>query len=138
MSAPAISAAVMWHDVECGHYEADLELWRELAAAAGGTVLDVGAGTGRVALRLAEAGHAVVALDRDAVLLAALDERARATGLAVETVVADAAAFDLGGRGFGLVAVPMQTVPLLPRAGAPAGLFALAPRAPRPGGPRRP
>ena len=46
----------IWHDVECGAYEADLELWRELAREAPEGVLDVGAGTGRVALRLARAG----------------------------------------------------------------------------------
>ena len=44
---------VAWHDVECGGYDADLPLWRELAARRGGPVLDVGAGTGRVALDLA-------------------------------------------------------------------------------------
>ena len=56
-------SAAIWHDIECGAYTADLPLWEELAA--GGTVLDVGAGTGRVALRLARAGCAVTALDRD-------------------------------------------------------------------------
>ena len=61
MTAPA----VIWHDVECGAYDADLALWRELAAAAGGPILDVGAGTGRVALDLARHGHEVVALDSD-------------------------------------------------------------------------
>ena len=45
------SAHVVWHDVECGGYDADLTLWQELAREAGGPVLDVGAGTGRVALR---------------------------------------------------------------------------------------
>ena len=30
----SVSAAVMWHDVECGGYDADLRLWRELAARA--------------------------------------------------------------------------------------------------------
>jgi SAM-dependent methyltransferase len=39
-------------------------------------VLDVGAGTGRVALALAADGHEVVALDREPDLLAALRERA--------------------------------------------------------------
>jgi SAM-dependent methyltransferase len=126
---------VMWHDVECGRYAADLALWDELARATGGAVLDVGAGTGRVALRLARAGHAVTALDHDALLLSTLRERARAAGVEVETVVADAAAFELDGT-FGLVAVPMQTIQLLPdRAGfftsarrvlAPGGLVALA------------
>ena len=55
---------VIWHDIECGGYAADLPLWRELAAAEAGPVLDVGAGAGRVALELARHGHAVTRGDR--------------------------------------------------------------------------
>jgi len=55
---------VIWHDVECGAYAADLPLWRDLAISHAGPVLDVGAGTGRVSLHLAGQGHRVVALDR--------------------------------------------------------------------------
>jgi SAM-dependent methyltransferase len=106
---------VIWHDLECGAYDEDLPLWHALARSADGPVLDVGAGTGRVSLELAERGVAVVALDADATLLAALDRRA--TGLPVETVVADARAFALPRR-FPLVLVPMQTLQLL---GGPAG-----------------
>ena len=124
-----MNAAVIWHDVECGAYAADLTLWRELAGAAPPGVLDVGAGTGRVTLRLALAGHRVTALDRDAVLLATLAGRARAAGVRVETVLADAAGFDVGEHRFGLVAVPMQTLQLLPGADARAGFYASAARA---------
>ena len=56
------SQAVIWHDVECGRYAADLPLWRGLADEASGPVLDVGAGTGRVAIDLARRGHEVTAL----------------------------------------------------------------------------
>ncbi len=101
---------VRWHDLECGAYVADLPLWRELAAAAEGPVLDVGAGTGRVALELARGGHEVTALDSDAELLRAL--RGRAGGLSVATALADARAFDLDGS-FGLCLAPMQTAQLL-------------------------
>jgi SAM-dependent methyltransferase len=101
---------VIWHDIECGGYDLDLPLWRELAAREGSPVLDVGAGTGRVALDLARRGHDVVALDRDAALLEALRERG--AGLPVSAVVADARDFALDRR-FALVVVPMQTLQLL-------------------------
>jgi SAM-dependent methyltransferase len=107
-------SAIMWHDVECGGYAEDLPLWRELAAAEAGPVLDVGAGAGRVALELARAGHDVTALDLDAELLAELRTRAQREGLTVRTEQADAAGFELSGPPFGLIAVPMQTIQLLP------------------------
>ncbi len=100
----------LWHDLECGAYGEDLPLWRALAGEAGGAVLDVGAGTGRVTLDLAAGGAAVVALDADAAVLRALEHRA--AGMSVETVVADARGFALGRR-FSLVLVPMQTLQLL-------------------------
>jgi SAM-dependent methyltransferase len=126
-----MNAKVGWHDVECGGYDADLELWDALAGAAGGPVLDVGAGTGRVTLALAAAGHEVTALDIDPELLEELARRAQAAGVRVETVVADAAHFDLAGREFALVAAPMQTIQLLP---ARDGFFACARRALADGG----
>jgi len=117
---------VIWHDIECGGYTADLPLWRELARAEAGPVLDVGAGAGRVALELARQGHDVTALDRDAALLAELAARARATGLEVRTELADAAGFELAGAPFGLIVVPMQTIQLLPGRAARAAFLASA------------
>ena len=127
---------VLWHDIECGGYDLDLPLWRELAAREGAPVLDVGAGTGRVALDLARRGHEVVALDRSAELLEALRERG--AGLAITTVAADARDFAIDRR-FPIVVVPMQTLQLLGGAGgrarflarvrehlAPGGLLAVA------------
>lgn len=101
-------SAVVWHDVECGSYAADLPLWEELAADAG-PVLDLGCGSGRVALHLGRRRHRVVGLDRDATLLAALRERA--AGLPVEAVAGDARDFALEGD-FGLAIAPMQLVQL--------------------------
>jgi SAM-dependent methyltransferase len=114
------STAVAWHDVENGSYDADMFLWRELAEAADGPVLDLGAGTGRVAADLAARGHEVVALDTDAELLAVLAQRAPG----IETVQADARAFQLD-RAFALVLAPMQLVQIL---GGPAQRVAMLER----------
>ena len=107
----------VWHDVECAAYTADADVWRELAAAAGGPILDLGCGTGRVALDLAARGHDVTGLDSDPALVAALRVRARERDLPVEATPGDARSFDLG-RSFALVISPMQVVQLL---GGPDG-----------------
>ena len=107
-----MSEAVIWHDVENGGYGADLQLWRELARQAGGPILDLGAGTGRVTLDLAAAGHHVTALDADPDLLDELAERARSRGLEVRCITADARALDAVGR-FSLVLAPMQFVQIM-------------------------
>lgn len=105
-----VPEVVIWHDLECGGYREDLAVWVALAARHPGVVLDIGAGTGRVTLALARAGHRVVALERDEALAAALV--ARADGLDVEVLVADACRFTIAER-VALAIVPMQTVHLL-------------------------
>ena len=112
--------SAIWHDVELGSYDADLTLWLELAAAANGAILDLGAGTGRVATHLAAHGHEVVALDMDADLLAVLAQRAPS----VATVRADARSFSLERR-FSLVIAPMQLAHIV---GGQAGRVAMLKR----------
>ncbi len=102
------TTAATWHDVEHGSYEADLPLWRELAASIGGPILDLGAGTGRVTVDLAARGHDVVALDSDPELLDELGTRDDS----VTTVHADARAFSLDSE-FSLIIAPMQLVQIL-------------------------
>ena len=107
--------SAIWHDLECGSYDVDINCWLQLADDFPGPVLDVGAGSGRLALQLAGNGRDVTALDIDPDLLAALssrDERAR-----VATICADARAFESAQR-FGLIIVAMLTVQLL---GGPTG-----------------
>src|SRR5687768_7204 len=107
----------LWHDVECAAYTADLELWRALADTTPGPVLDLGCGTGRIALDLAGRGHEVTGIDAESELIAALETRTRERGLSVDGVVGDARSFDLG-KTFALVISPMQVVQLL---GGPDG-----------------
>jgi SAM-dependent methyltransferase len=105
-----MSAAAVWHDVECGGYEADLALWERLAGEADGPLLELGCGTGRVALHLARRGFEVTGLDREPELLASLRERAG--GQPLEALLGDAREPGLE-REFALVAAPMQLLQLL-------------------------
>lgn len=117
MTAPP--AEVAFHDAECGSYSADLDAWEALAAATGGPVLELGCGTGRVALALAERGFEVTGADSDPGLIAALRERGG------DGVVADARTLDLG-RSFALIVAPMQVAQLM---GGPEGRRSLLERA---------
>jgi SAM-dependent methyltransferase len=102
---------VIWHDVECGGYEADLPLWEELADEAGGRVLELGCGTGRVMLHLARRGAPlVIGVEWDPDLVAAMWERRGR--LSADAEFCDVRDFDLPG-GFTLALAPMQLVQLL-------------------------
>jgi SAM-dependent methyltransferase len=129
---------VIWHDVECGSYEADLPLWRELTADRGGPVVDLGCGTGRVALDLARAGHEVVGIDVEPALVAELERRASDRGLPVHARLGDMTSAQLRPE-HPLVLATMQVIHLLAgpaeraralaairSALAPGGLAALA------------
>jgi SAM-dependent methyltransferase len=101
--------SVVWHEVECGAYAADLPLWEELAGQADGAILDLGCGSGRVAVHLARRDHAVSGLDIDPELVAAFAEQAE--GLLATAAVGDATDFALETE-FALVLAPMQLLQL--------------------------
>jgi SAM-dependent methyltransferase len=124
------TATAIWHDVECGSYGADLPLWGELAERCGGPVLELGCGTGRVALHLARRGHRVIGLDRDPDLLAALQQRASDL---VEPLLADARRFELGSPA-SLVLAPTHLLQLLADSGERAESLRCIAAALRPGG----
>lgn len=123
-AAPETLRAVIWHDLECGGYQADLPIWGELAGtlARDDQILEIGAGTGRVSLELARRGHAVTAIEHDPALLGELRERART--LPVTPVLADAHSFELEHRDFALCLVPMQTLQLFGGERGRAAFFA--------------
>jgi SAM-dependent methyltransferase len=68
------------YDLDLVEDPGDLDLYVALAARAGGPVLELAAGSGRLALQLAEAGHEVTAVDIDPAMLARLRGRAAAAG----------------------------------------------------------
>jgi SAM-dependent methyltransferase len=68
------------YDLDLQDDPGDLDLWLALADRADGRVLELAAGTGRVAVPLAEAGHPVTAVDLDRAML----DRARARAAAAD------------------------------------------------------
>lgn len=75
------AADAAFYDVIHGEGGDDLNFWLPFAAEQGGPILDVGAGTGRIALPLARAGHVVTALDPSPAMLDVARRRAAAEGL---------------------------------------------------------
>jgi len=86
----------------------DVRFWQGLAARAGGSVLELGCGTGRVSIPMAKAGARVVGLDRSATMLARGRKRARRSALAgsLQFVRGDVRALPFPAAGFRLVAAP--------------------------------
>jgi SAM-dependent methyltransferase len=92
----------------------DVAFYREMAAEHGGPVLELGIGTGRVALAIARDGHEVVGIERMAPMLARLRARLATEPLAVreriELVRGDIRRFRLEPRRFPLVIAPFNVM----------------------------
>ena len=89
----------------------DIEFYRGLAGETGGPILDVGCGTGRVAMALAADGHEVVGIDLSAPMLRLAEQRREALSADVAARLsfrqADMTTLDLG-RDFTLVVAPSR------------------------------
>jgi SAM-dependent methyltransferase len=89
----------------------DVQFYENLARSAGGPLLELGVGSGRVALPLARAGLNVVGIDTSASMLARarlnLEASDSMTG-SLELLQADMTRFDLGRR-FGMVFIAAST-----------------------------
>lgn len=88
-----------------GYPPALVDRLAELAGGRGAAVVDLGAGTGHLALPLAERGLAVTAVEPARAMREALVRAARERGLAVEAVAAAAEETGLPGGGFALAVV---------------------------------
>lgn len=96
------------YDLEYSGLTEDLDHYRRLARGAS-SVLELGAGSGRVTVPMAETGTPVVAVDLSAPMLEKLQRRVDETGLDIDVVQGDFTSLDLGRR-FDLVVLPFNAV----------------------------
>lgn len=79
----------------------------------GGTALELGCGTGRLAIPLAQAGIHVTGLDLLPVMLGRTKDRAAAAGVEMDLVQGDMRDFRMEDRHFSLIYLPNTTLPHL-------------------------
>lgn len=100
---------------------ADVDFFRQLARSAGGPVLELGCGTGRVAIPLAKDGHRVHGLDASRAMLDRARTKAQAAGVELTLHLGDMRDFALP-EPFGLILVPANTFLILEAEDRPACL----------------
>lgn len=98
----AYDTIARYYDLVSAHDDRDIALFAALARRLDGPVLELGVGTGRVALALAGMGFEVTGIDDSPAMLALARDKAGAAGVSPRLERATFADFDLGAR-FGLI-----------------------------------
>lgn len=129
-SAVTAAALARLYDVDLADDPGDLDLYLALAARGDGPVLELAAGTGRLAVPLAQAGHSLTAVDIDPEMLARLRRRAAAAGAAtrgrLEVVEDDILDLRLAAAGsFALAFIALNSLFLLATRDAQRRAFAV-------------
>jgi len=98
------------YDLFYEDFTEDIEMYLGFAARTGGPILEIGSGTGRVALALAEEGHMVVGLELSDAMRVVAQRKADRAQLTdrVEFISGDMRRFKLD-QHFGLIIVPLNT-----------------------------
>lgn len=93
-----------FYDAHHGQISEDIPAYLTLARQTGGPVLDLGVGTGRLALALAKAGYTVTGVDSSPAMLAIARRRLAAVRLEARITLVEQGFqdFDLAGQRFGL------------------------------------
>jgi SAM-dependent methyltransferase len=101
-----------FYDVYVGDWLADVPFYQDFARSLETPILELGAGSGRLTLPLAEAGHSVVAVDVSPSMLARLrsrlDDSTQDIKERIQVVEADLCELDLA-TAFDLILVPFYT-----------------------------
>jgi SAM-dependent methyltransferase len=100
-----------YYDLLYGSLDDDESMWQTLTEEVDGPILEVGCGTGRLLLPLAQAGHTLTGLDLSKMALDAAQAKIRAAGLTkrVSVRLADMRNFELPQRNFALALIPLNT-----------------------------
>jgi SAM-dependent methyltransferase len=80
MSQSFYDAMAPWYDLEFDEFDADLELYRGYAEIVGSPILELGCGTGRLLIPLAQDDFQVTGIDSSADMLARAEQRLSAAG----------------------------------------------------------
>ncbi len=107
------------YDLDLAEDPGDVELYLALAHRTGDPIVELGVGTGRVAVRLAAAGHEVVGLDVDRAMLARAGRRVAGSGAGVAARIelreADARLVAASDRGrFRMAVLALNTIFVFP------------------------
>jgi SAM-dependent methyltransferase len=102
---------------------ADIPFYVEEARKAGGPVLELACGTGRLTIPIAQSGVEMVGLDLSASMLGHARTKAKAAAVEIEFVEADWRSFNLG-RKFGLIFMAFNSMQHLHDYASLAALFA--------------
>ena len=101
-------SALLFHTHHQTYWE-DIPFWMEMAARQGGPILELGCGTGRISVPIAQEGYQVFGLDKDYSMLEVLKKNPLLnTVRQLDVIQADAAAFHLAIQ-FALVIMPCNT-----------------------------
>lgn len=133
------AALARLYDLDLVEDPGDIDLYLALASRTGGPVLELAAGTGRVSVPLAEAGHRVTAVDVDPAMLARARDRAslatKAAADRIEFIEADLLGLELPAEGsFRLAFIALNSLFLLASRAAQRDAFATMARHLAPGG----
>jgi SAM-dependent methyltransferase len=114
-----LAALARLYDLDLAEDPGDIDLYLAMASRTGGPVFEVAAGSGRVAIPLAEAGFAVTGVDIDAAMLARAGAAAAARGPGVASKLAWVQADLIGlklpnGARFRLAILALNSILLLP------------------------
>lgn len=111
MHHDAYADIVDLYDLEHDHYTEDVEFLIELANLGDGAILELGCGSGRILLPLAESGHRVVGVDSSEPMLQSARARARKQNVDVTLRRGDMARIDtIPGGPFGLIIASLNSI----------------------------